>query len=149
MKEIKTCKDLYDIVDYEIGSPHVLKGCYYNHIPEANLEWDMPYEEVFPDIQVRVIKDFDFDGRRFWRLATVWFENKPVMVIQNAGREGDDHEARFITDSETFSRMCRYIERLSNKEQVVERDVYKEDQEIGAKLTTFYGNTLNGHFERY
>lgn len=147
---MKTCKELYDVEDYTLGDAHKLTGCYYNHIREARLDWGMPYDEEFPDIQVRVVKEFDFDGRRFWRLATVWFKDKPVMVIQNAGREGDDHEARFITDTESFNNMCRYIEMISNKgdEEVVE-DVYSEDQEIGSKLTTFYGNTLDGYFERY
>lgn len=147
---MKTCKELYAATDYTMGDPHNLKGCYYNHIPEAKLDWDVPYDKEFPSIEIRVVKEFDFDGRRFWRLATVWFEGLPVMVIQNAGREGDDHEARFITNTELFNKMCRYIESIANvSDDAVCLDVYNEDQEIGAKLTTFYGNTLNGHFERY
>lgn len=145
-----TCKELYDSKVYTFGDAHILKGYDYDHVPEAQLDWGIPSELSFPCIEVRILKDFDFDARRFWRLATVWFEGGSVMVIQNAGREGDDHAKRFITNSDAFNKMCRYIETIVNSsEEDVLTDVYNEEDDFGDILTTFYGNELSGHFERY
>lgn len=145
-----TCKELYDSKVYTFGDVDVLKGCYYDHITEAELGWNALYGASFPLIEVRVLKDFDFDGRRFWRLATVWFEGSSVMVIQNAGQEGDDHARRFITNADAFNKMCCYIKVIVNSsEEDVLTDVYNEGYDFGDILTTFYGNELNGHFERY
>jgi hypothetical protein len=149
---MKTCKELYAVFPYETAEPQILAGCYYNHIKEARLDYGMSYAINYEKIQIRIIKEFDFDGRRFWRLATVWFDSAPVMVIQNAGREGDDHYKHFITNKPQFDAMCRYVETLTrsiDEEGQEMEDVYSEDTEIGEPLISFYGNSLYGHFERY
>ncbi len=128
--------------------PWGLYGCYFNHMDGEVEEHDMsqlPHE--LPRVEVREIKYFDFDGRRFWRLATVWFDGSPVMITQNAGREGDDWRKRFITDPEAFSAMGAYLRSLVKKQPP--KDVVSPDQELGNALTEFYGNSLGGYFERY
>jgi hypothetical protein len=126
-----------------------LVGVYYNHIPEVVDADGLAWDATSPRVQIRVIKRFDFDGRRYWQLATVWFDDKPVMIIQNAGREGDDHRARFITDPELYAQMCTHIASLIiNVQQLELTDVVDINDDIDG-LTEFYGNELNGPFERY
>ncbi len=122
-----------------------LTGFYYNHIPEVGES--VPYGTTSDRIEIRFLKDWCFDGRRVWQLATVWFEGKPVMVTQNAGREGDDHSERFVTDADGLMAMCSHIKQLIQIEGGRPTVVGADEQVAG--LTEFYGNKLEGHFERY
>lgn len=140
--------DLYartpESINYDIGE---LIGFYYNHVPEIeqnNLPWEDPNKRV----EFRCYKYFNFDGRRFWKLAGVYFDGKPVMITQNAGREGDDHRKRFITDFEHYHGMVRYLMSLSQPANFKNEDIVGIDQEIEG-LDEFYGNKLDGYFERY
>lgn len=121
-----------------------LSGCYYNHVAEAgdSSEWN---SKETTRITVKTIKYFNFDGRRIWRLSTVWFDEKPVMIIQNAGREGDDHRERFITDKSLFCEMVTHIRSLAGVEVLEVLDPEKDSPD----LTKFYGYELSGPFERF
>ncbi len=147
-----TPNDVYALPVQEVErNPSVLVGCYYNHLEGSGInEWDFQWTNEESDrLEIRIHKYFDFDGRRFWRLATVWIDNTPVMVIQNAGREGDDHRRRFITDEKAFRVMCVHVmEFLQLKEEPL-KDVVDPDTTIGRPLIDFYGNSLDGYFERY
>lgn len=131
-----------------------LIGCYYNFIPEAlgEEEQHLLYRDEMKAntrVEVRLYKYFDFDGRRFWKLAGVFFDGFPVMITQNAGREGDDHTARFITNEHAYKKMVKYIRTLipiPDEEEIP--DVVSADDEFPG-LTDFYGNNLDGYFERY
>lgn len=141
-------RDLYarapESTNYEVGN---LVGFYYNHVPEienANLPWEDPNKRV----EFKCYKYFNFDGRRFWRLAGVYFDGKPVMITQNAGREGDDHRERFITDHAHYTQMVAYLMTLNQAKFEKPADVVGIDDEIPG-LTEFYGNSLDGRFEHY
>lgn len=142
----------YEKNDRDIG---ILTGCYYNHIPELetltnyNVQIDSKKNKR---IEIRYYKDFDFDGRRFWRLASVWLDGEPVMIIQNAGREGDDHHRRFITDPDRFNEMLGYIAGSCCTFDPPERpknDLYELEEDLGDEIIEFYDNHLDGHFERF
>lgn len=147
-------------------NPQELVGCYYNHVPEisdsfAGVPWldhrepnKAPPEGLTPErarFEYRIIKHFDFDYRRYWRLATVWFDNRPVMITRNAGREGDDHRSRFVTCSSTlYIDLIKYLTDL-----IMEHNTYTPAIEdfVGINtdvptLTEFYGNSLDGYFEK-
>lgn len=115
------------------------------HIPEIELSdleeivYSHKFEKMNSKMEMRVYKNHNFDGRRRWVLASIWFEGKPVMIIQNAGREGDDHTARFITDHNSYAKMVAYL--LSFKEEDSSCDVYRENEDI-PNLTEFYGYSL-------
>ncbi|MED1125287.1 hypothetical protein [Bacillus atrophaeus] len=123
-----------------------LKGYYYDHIIELtdqyNLDSYYGLEEKNEKIEIKYYADCCFDGRRTWTLASVWYENKPVMVIQNAGREGDDHRERFITEPKLYDKMLTYIASLLNIDTSVKHDIYREDDDI-KELDNFYGFTLD------
>lgn len=124
-----------------------LKGFYYDHLPEVeNSLWGL--EDKNTRAEVKIVKDFDFDGRRFWALKTIWFDSKPFMITQNAGREGDDHYKRFITDVETFKEFVQYVKQLSDTQEYYLDDVISPEKDF-PELTAFYGNKLNGEFKKY
>lgn len=132
-------------------SPSDLVGCYYNHLNGSGLtDWQLQTCIAdSPRLEVRTVKYFDFDGRRYWKLATVWFDGQPVMITQNAGREGDDHAERFITDERMFHEMCSHIASMVTPDEATKLPVFDPDQDMGRTLIDFYGNSLDGHFERY
>lgn len=135
-------EDSYFGCDYFIG-------CYYNHVPELEIhEHELDYDSIQKDelLMIKVYKHFDFDGRRFWRLASVWFDNTPIMILRNAGREGDDHADRFITDEYGYRKMVEYLFTKVRKQEIP--DVVDPNEPI-KDLTAFYGNNLTGRFERY
>lgn len=126
----------------------VLFGCYYCHVPEIR---DLnPLDAARNErVEIRYLKDFWFDGRRIWRLATVWFDGSPVMIIQNAGREGDDFRRRFVTDAGLYMRMIGYLASLVRVGEPFENgDVVGADDEVEG-LTSFYGHALTDLFEPY
>jgi hypothetical protein len=124
-----------------------LVGCYYNHIPEVSEAEYLSHIES-ERIEIRMIKEWHYDIRRIWRLATVWFDGKPIMVIQNAGREGDDHAARFITDKEGFLAMCSHVRELLANQSNEELAALDPEAEVEG-LTEFGGRSLGGYFEQY
>lgn len=131
-----------------------LYGLIEHHIQEID-SYDFDYDDnkKTKHIEIRYYKNFDFDGRRSWTLAGVFFNDvnnaaakqEPIMIIQNAGREGDDHTDRFITNRDGYLRMIKYLLSCAN---APEPDVISPDEDIRG-LESFYGNTLDGHFERY
>jgi len=122
-----------------------IRGCYYNYIPEID-----GYSNYKPSdrIQIHIYKDFDFDGRRFWRLASIWLDNKPVMIVQNAGREGDDHTNRFITDHKQYVNLVSLLLSLQISEEIEHSDIIDPNKE-DPSITFFYGCDLDGSFERH
>lgn len=131
-----------------------LYGFLQHHIPELEY-FNFDYDDNLKTkhIEIRYYKMFDFDYRRYWALASVFFNNvydtasqqEPIMIIQNAGREGDDYNERFITNKDGYLRMMKYILSCVNTE---EPDVHSPDEDIEG-LDEFYGNSLDDHFERY
>lgn len=121
-------KTFNDLLDLPIESTHKnikwLADSYYIHyhiLPfEHNYEDGMYefYTSKFIDesfvnnqdrIKIKVLKDFNFDGRRIWRLFYVEFNDIPVMFCKNAGREGDDHFDNAIINLEVYIQMHKYI----------------------------------------
>ena len=125
----------------------VLKGFYYDHLPEVEeCLWGL--QDKNTKAEVKTLKDFDFDGRRCWSLRTVWFDSQPFMITQNAGREGDDHRQRFITDVEIYKKFVDYVKSLTNSQEYYLEDLIEIDKDY-PNLTNFYGNDLFERFERY
>lgn len=147
-----TPNDIYALPAETIErSPGMLVGCYYNHLRGSGIE---QYSHSWTDeesnrLEIRTLKYFDFDGRRFWRLATVWLDGKPIMIIQNAGREGDDHERRFITDPEGFRALVKHLREFLKINEEPLDDVVEPNAVLGRELISFYSNSLDGLFERY
>lgn len=142
-----TPNELYAMKHESIGTLNMLNESMHSHISESDINY-IPYDTLAPKVEIRIIKYFEFDYRRFWRLATVWYEDKPVMIIRNAGREGDDHSSRIITDKAAYVDMIRYIRSLLAIEFQSE-DSYKDPNEDIVNLDSFYGNSLSSTFVRH
>jgi hypothetical protein len=127
-----------------------LKGCYYDFLPELGDDpWNYGAEEIASDrAEVRVVFQFHYDYRRYWRLATVWLDGAPVMVTQNAGREGDDHRARFVTDEGRYRELLALVRSLLPVRAEPVADLVDPGADCGDRLTEFYHARLGGHFER-
>lgn len=130
-----------------------LVGYRYNFVPEALDQPNLLVETTSERVEIRIFKHFDFDYRRFWRLAAVYFDGKPVMITQNAGREGDDHAHRYLLDESVYRELIGYLASRPRKPQVytgIEVDkkhsMAAMDEDLGDKLTTFYNDTLDGGF---
>jgi hypothetical protein len=129
-----------------------INGCYYNHMPEVSSDQlERQFDSAALCLKLKVHQFFDFDGRRYWCLSSLWHLGTPFMIMQNAGREGDDHAKRYITDIKTYNRAHNYVNNRRIYVEVAESesDIVNPTEPLGNKLTTFYGNTLGGYFERY
>lgn len=87
------------------------------------------------------------DGERTVEMYTVYFEQKPVFIMQQAGRGGCDFDRRFVTDSETYKRLVGYLQSLLAPEINVayvdpETDMYIDD------ILNIYGTDVSHHFGR-
>lgn len=132
------------------GQVEYLKGCYFDHMPEVS-SYAIPSTTNIERMGVRTLANFDYDGRRIWRLATVWFDDQPFMITQNAGREGDDHARRFITDWKVYEQAVHYLMSLYQYTDDPEDPFYTLDpnEDVGDTLTFFYNDSLDTPFERH
>jgi hypothetical protein len=96
-------------------------------------------------LKIKVIKDHCYDGRRTWTLKTVWYEEKPFMIVQNAGREGEDYQDRFITDVPLYRKAVSALLDLVSKEDDIMVDVIDLDEER-SDLDSFYSQSLDDTF---
>jgi hypothetical protein len=112
-----------------------------NEVPDAGL-WDIE-PETDERMEWREHAYVDFDGRRIWELASIWFDGKPVVIVQRAGREGRDHHQRFIVDADAYWELVRYSYTLPRSSDASFRELaFDLDQDMGDDLTSFYGCTL-------
>jgi hypothetical protein len=120
-----------------------LVGCYYNHVPELENFWQHLKLDRNTKVTIKVYGFLREDTRRFWLLGGVFFAGGPVMIIRNAGREGDDHRSRFITHPASYYDMIKYLASLSDPapKEFEASNVMSPDQDIEG-LGTFYGKTL-------
>jgi hypothetical protein len=108
----------------------------WDHLSEiTTLRYDID-DEQNQRVEVRLYEDYSFDGRRIWVLGSVWFDDQPVLIFQNAGREGRDHSARYITDPTRYWAMLGYLQSLV----ISTSDTLDPDVNC-YELTDFYGCT--------
>lgn len=110
------------------------------HFPELDAYLYEGFEPT-PLVEFRTVKYVYIDGRRYWSLRTVWYQGHPVMILQNAGREGDDHKQRFITDGSRFAHMLEYIRSKHIPSESFTSDYVDPDLD-NPSLTSFYGMSL-------
>jgi hypothetical protein len=136
-----TPQDLYAMLPETVNHCiSTLYGCFYSHLPEAG-ELESINGVVQTRIEFRILMNYQVDERRLWRLATVWFDDSPVMIIQNAGREGDDYARRFVTDDVKFEQMVLYV--LSIKQMIgINTGSVVDPQTDIPELTEFYNHSL-------
>ena len=122
-----------------------LYGFVGTHIQEIN-NWDLQHEdaEAKKRIEIRQIAFDCPDGRRTWELDTIWFDGKPVMVVNSSGRDGDEYSERFITDGDSYAAMVRFLQEHVEGDTVT--GFVKADAIIPA-MTEFYGRTIHDFYD--
>lgn len=91
---------------------------------------------------VKYYADPYIDGYRVWKLASLWLDDKPFMVIQEAGRGGRDHSQKFITDIETYKACVDYLQSFCPVVNPEYLDIYNQDDDI-PNLTSFFCGSWN------
>ena len=104
-------------------------------------------DEANTQVVIKCYADHDFDGRRIWYLFSVWYKNRPIMVCQQAGREGNDHTEEFITDPDGYTEMINYISSVVRPPDLFpEGRSHDPDVDI-ENLTRFYGTSLDKFYD--
>ncbi|GAA4418122.1 hypothetical protein GCM10023187_51190 [Nibrella viscosa] len=144
-----TPQDLYNRTpEREDNDLRVLTGCTYNHIPEVTT---FPEQEPTPTaggkkVLIRYYKDHFFYNHYLWRLASVWFGGKPVMIIQNAGLEGEEFKRRIITNAQLYLKLVQHLNGKLTDVFLKTGDLVDSTQEIRG-LDAFHGSMLDTSFE--
>jgi hypothetical protein len=129
-------------IDY--GSWHTIS----THFQEDNFSYfdvDTDAIEQTQRMETRTLVDHCSDGRRTWTLQTVWFDGKPVMVVNSSGRDGTEYSERWITDPEQFGKLLAFLKSFAPEPEGLSGFV-KADTKIPA-MTEFYGNTLHDYYD--
>jgi hypothetical protein len=134
-----------------------LVGCYYNHIPElVDYNNNHVLDGFYNDgLIVKTIAHFDYDGRRYWNLSMVYFKDISFMMVQNAGREGDDHAHRFIFNDGKYKEIIAELSTIENPSEYAIFDnaidgiilnddttIVEDLEEYCKEYTQFYGNDI-------
>ena len=136
-----TPREVYEMAVVETETAEELNGCYYNHAPEiAALRINWAAVDATKRLDLRVHALGRVDIRRYHRLMSVWFDGSPVMMCQNAGREGDDYHRRWVTDVPGYLRMLHFLATFAEPDPCDAVEC-TPDGDIGDVLT-FYGKTL-------
>jgi hypothetical protein len=83
-----------------VRSRHAPRRCHYRD-PRAPMH--------VSGVEVRVYKHHNFDERRVWRLASVHVRDRPVLIVRNGGREGDDEASRFVFDMYLYAELVELL----------------------------------------
>lgn len=115
---------------------------WHSHIPEID-PGDIAWEKVncLTRIDIKVHVDHFCDYERICRVASVWFDEQPVMIVRHAGRSGTDEYSRFITDRHLYTEMVEYAKSKILRDDIVS-DVFTEDEDIEV-LDFFYGAEMS------
>ena len=140
-----TIAEVYNLppVHEDFLSFHNFHGCYYNHFPELQDGYDINYSSIPKDSPLRIVIHGLYNERdgRFWVIWSAWFDGKPFMLMRNAGRDGDDSAARYVTDIDLYYKALIYIKSFTKKPELDDKIFVDKDLDI-PYLTSFYGNTL-------
>lgn len=87
-----------------------------NWIPELGgvLELDGDSEllqelQVEGRLTVNCLVDDYVDGHRIAQMHTVWFDGKPLLIVQDAGRSGRDFSRRWLTHPVEYQKLLQYL----------------------------------------
>lgn len=88
---------------------------FHSHLGDygiSQFEFNKVLEED-PNIETRFYAVANFDGYRYWMLGAVFFRGIPVLIFQEAGRNGRDHtrniEVRDPENPNAMGDFLRYI----------------------------------------
>jgi hypothetical protein len=115
------------------------------HVPEIDT-YGLDHEavEATKRIEYRELAYHSPDSYRTWELGSIWLDGKPIMVVNNSGRGGDEYSERWITDAALYSEMIVFLRQFIAHSEVT--GFVKADTKIPA-MTEFYGNTIHDYYD--
>lgn len=137
---------------YTTNNLSILSSSFYSHIPEIpDFLINCDRIDRASNIIIKFYADEKIDKRQRWILASVWFKEEPIMIIQNGGNEGDEIAKKFVTDIDGYQDMIRYINnRLRRIEFTANsnvRNFYIAKDEDVPNLDSFGGYSLDNFIE--
>jgi hypothetical protein len=78
-----------------------------------------------------------------WQLGTVWFDGRPVMVVNSSGDDRENKE-RWVTDAEAFGALVIFLRGFVKDHGVtgfVDKDM------IVPSMTEFFGSTIHDYYD--
>lgn len=96
-------------------------------------------------IELRYYADEYIDGIRGWTIFSVWFDESPVMICQEAGRDNRDHIYQYITDRAKYIEFIQYLYSLHDHTKYMDEDEFYDPEKEAEHLTSFYGGNLYGY----
>ena len=143
-------EELYHSVipQYTTSNLSILSSSFYSHIPEIpDFLTNCDRVDRAGKIVIKFYADEKIDKRRRWILASVWFKDEPVMIIQNGGNEGDEYARKFVTCVDRYMDMIKYIDTKLRKYDVTSssnvRNFYISSEDDIPNLTSFSGYSLD------
>ena len=141
--KVLSADELYALkpVRFNYGSWHTVNV----HLAENINVYDTDLDAVEETrrMETRTLVDFDYDGRRGWTLQTVWFDGKPVMVVNSSGRDGDEYHERWITDAPLFGKLVTFLRSFAPE---AKEEQVKASAKIAA-MTEFYNHTIHDYYD--
>lgn len=84
------------------------------------------------------------DGERTVEMYSVYYHGNPIMIVQQAGRGGEDFFRRFVTDATGYREMMDYLRHAFNK---TTSDCFSPDSPFYIDdLLTIYGKDVSSQF---
>ncbi len=113
-----------------------------NFSPLDNWQVDMINNRNNLPIETRVLVDESINFRD-WRLSLIFFKDKPVAVVQEAGRSWKDHGEILVVDRRIWNRMIKKMieSLLLELKETSDNDVSDDNDYV----STFYGRKLVGN----
>lgn len=124
--------------------------------------WVPEIDHLVPDYDPKVAADIDEEGRmciktvifenidceRYVQMCTVWFDDRPVLIVQEAGRSGRDHFNRWIVDLSCYSEMLIYLaKKFTATPDAKIQDYLELDAEVYPEtFFNFYGKSYAKDF---
>jgi hypothetical protein len=152
MKEFATLSpaELYTLSGERVeNNPEILIGYYWNHLKYNDSDDCISEQTKFINshrLEIRVLRDIDY-LHFSWRLATVFIDKEPVMIIQNYG-DRYEHGKRFITDAYRFSKLVMHVKSLilhENEIVIPVQDIIDEHKK-NPEITQFCDHDLFSYF---
>lgn len=131
---------------YALPSIHVSNDFYplEQHLPSVDFYRFKKSIDSSQRLRLCYYADHCYDGERNYTMFSVFFDGKPCMVCQNAGRGGRDHSEEFITDKEVYLSLVSFLVSLYEKDD--EMCVFNPDEDI-ENLTYFYSRDLSEYYD--
>lgn len=124
--------------------------------------WVPEIDHLVPDYDQEIAADIDEDGRmaiktviienidyeRYAMMCTVWFDNRPVLIVQEAGRSGRDYFNRWVVDLSTYSEMLVYLtKKFTTTPEAGIQDYLELDADVYPEtFFNFYGRSYAKNF---